>query len=643
MKSVTIKSPWSGTLTLTTQWFLGWKVEKANGGPLGPLNASVSTSLSEGDLVLSVQGLAAGETISSISPDDGRFTVDQTRTLVLRGSAILNVGSISLVITTTNGRTLSVSLSVNAQQTLSFGSTRLRVPNRMAQPNTSSSFLSVLNHISAGSPAYDITDIRVCIPGFYCNNGGGTPTERMMTNEFGAAYWLELSGVRHRASFGGQPWTQRGGTGASKGLDTPFDWGVWSDVILSKTDGQPLVIPANSNIFHCSLARVENVGDSFPASQYLAAAVGDTCRSTTEASGAALESIADGSGSIATLGSAPAQQFVPMYMVGRRVDNGDVVSVLIVGDSRNYNANDFATGLPATEPRAALSSLERGFDDIATGRIATGNASMPGSSPAQTFNGVFNGTDYAPGMTHRVAPLLALKGLYDGQLPFTDIVDGHTGNGNFSYETLRDAHVSTLRAYFPGVKMHKMTLPPRVGTTSTDAYKSLAGQTPSGYDLYPSGGKAVVNAAILANVGSVYDSVFDYGKTVSAAANLDEGDPNYNEYRSKFPTAPRSALVATQYTGAATIVLKSSLRVGDTIALNDDRTKIAGPIRLIVDNGNGTWTHTFQTGSNPSGVDIAVDTNVVVVPTKDGTHEEPWLHYIGGQAIATWKQTAPLG
>jgi hypothetical protein len=325
-----------------------------------------------------------------------------------------------------------------------------------------------------------------------------------------------------------------------------------------------------------------------------------------------------------------------MYMVGRRPDDREVVSVLIVGDSRNYGASDFTTGIPAGMERAPLASIERGLDDLSTGRVPSGSVSVPGSGVSQSYNGVFNGINYAPGMTHRFAPLLALKSLYDGQLPFNEIVDGHTGNGNPSFATMRDAHVTTLRAVFPGIRLHKFTLPPRVGHNTPDAYKTLAGQNPIGYDLYPSGGKAALNAELMATVGTLYDTVFDYGKVESAAHSLNTGDANFDEYRSKFRTAPRSAFIAVNYTGAGEIVLKSALQIGDSIAVNDE--KHAGPIRLIVNNGNGTWTHTLQVGSNPSHVYIPVDETVVVVPTKDGTHPEPWLHIVGAQAVAEWKR-----
>lgn len=531
---------------------------------------------------------------------------------------------------------------------LTAASTRIRVPNRTASLNTGSSFMSALNRISAGSPPWDITDIRVCIPGFYCNNAGGTPTERVMPNNFDAAYWLEVSGTRHRAKFGGNGWTSRGGTGASRGYSTPFDWGVWSDIIADKALGTPLVVPANTNIFHCSLIRVATVGDLFPASQYLASTVGDACRNSTESTGATLEALADGSGAITTSGSSPAQQFTPMYMVGRRVDNGAVVSILLTGDSRAYYANDFGSGLPSTEPRGALAALERGLDSLTGGRIPTISITIPGSGPAQSYNGVYGSTDYAPGLTHRVEPLLVLKAM-TGALPFTHILDQHGNNGNPTYATLIGAHVSTIKGYFPGIPYGKVSLPPRVGSTTTDAYKTLAGMSPAAYDTYPSGGRAVYNDAILANASSDFDFVFDAGIYGTAAYNPSTGDklppsdPDFNDKRSKFMTAPRTATVATTYSGTTTIVLNSSLQVGDTIAVDDDRTHICGPIRLITDNGNGTWTHTIQVGGNASGAAAAVGATVTVVPTTDGTHEEAWLHKVEAQAYIDMKTAGMFG
>jgi hypothetical protein len=512
-----------------------------------------------------------------------------------------------------------------------FASTRLRAPDRQVSiPSTNK---ATLWRLSAGSPPYEVRNPRVCLPGFYCNNAGGTPTERVNSDAFNAAYSIEVGGVRVRATFGGSNWTTRGGTGASKGYSTPFDWGIWSDPIKN-TDGSDYVIPANSQIFHQTLVEVATAGLLFPGSQAVASAIGDRQRVAADSS--TLEALLT-SGTINTSGSGPVKAYAPMFMVAERVDNGEKV-VLITGDSRAYSNADFGTGMPAGSERAPLAAVERGLDSVTGGRVASGSITVPGSGAKQSVNGVYSAVDYTPGLTHRLEPLLVMKGL-TGKAPFTHIIDQHGNNGNPDFATLLATHVAVMKAAFPGIPYIKVTIPPRVGTTTADAFKTLAGMNAvDPYDQYPSGGRAAFNNAILADAGANFTAVWDAGIYGSAAydpatgTKLPTSDPNFNDKRSKFMTAPRSAVLSSDYTSTTTMILTSALQVGDSVAIDNDRTHICGPIRQITDNGNGTFTHLIEIGGNSSGVTITAGNTVVVVPTKDGTHEEAWLHMVEAQA-----------
>ncbi|GAA5064573.1 hypothetical protein HNP84_007708 [Thermocatellispora tengchongensis] len=494
-----------------------------------------------------------------------------------------------------------------------FASTRLRVPDRQTWMREAGS-LAVLWRLSAGSPPYTVYNPRVLVPGFYCFNAGGDgPTERLNAGEFRVAYALEVNGVRHRATFRGSPWTTRGGTGAQRGLATPFDWGVWSDVL-------PIQIPANSQIFHCTAVAVSDAATRFPASLRVAAPIGDRARTAPDA--AALEPLLSGSAPITSAGAAPYAAYAPMFMIAQDASANPVV--LIIGDSRSY-FDDLL--LENDEPRAPLAAPERGLDSTTGGRVATGHIGIPGSSPAKT--------NLAPGLTHRTAPLVALRDYY-GEFPFTHILDQHGNNGDMDWASMA-AHARTLRQTLPGTTYVKVTIPPRVRDT-TDAYRTLSGQSPRPEDAYPAGARAALNNDILSNRDGLFDVVFDAGRYGRA------GDATDAE-RSRFPAFPDLAGALTRpWDGVATTIhLDFAPRYGDRLNF-DPADPVAGGIVRRVTPGAvaGEWTvllqHGFVSrGARPAGASFAC------VPTGDGTHESPRMHMIEAAAYHDMKRRGVFG
>ncbi|TDE02791.1 hypothetical protein [Jiangella asiatica] len=487
-----------------------------------------------------------------------------------------------------------------------FASTRLRVPDRLS--TLASAGAAGLWRVSAGSPPYPIRNPRVLVPGFFCTSAGSGETERLAPDHFDVAYALEVEGVRHRARFRGKQWTQRGGSGSSHRYDTPYDWGMWSDPI-------PVEIPANSQLFHCSMVRI-GAGLRFPASARRSPLIGDRWRIGDPA---ALEPLLSG-GEIVTAGSSPGVVYAPMFMVAES-ESADPV-VLIVGDSRSYFDHDLSWA--NTEPRSPLAAVERGLDSIGGGRVATGHVGMSGSAPAHTMIG--------PGLTHRVRPLLELRRQY-GHLPFSHILDQHGNNGLLDWPTLT-SHVTTVKEFFPGVPYVKTTIPPRV-RNSTDAYRTLAGQAPVAFDSYPNGARALFNNDVLANRDDLFDAVFHAGRYGMA------GDDDF--HRSRFPEFnDLSGVLTRDWDGvSSTCFLSFEPRYGDRLNFDAANRARGGHVGRVTPRGDEFEVSLeigfASGGAHPAGASFAC------TPTGDGTHESPRMHMIEGAAYEDMKLAGLFG
>lgn len=114
MKSITLNTPWNGVLTLTTQWFLGWKVTAGDPPPpaLGPTVASYPDDAVAGDVVAVISGLQADETIIGIAPGDGRLIVGPDGTSLVVGSTPSTAGTVVYSLVTSSDRVLNISVTV---------------------------------------------------------------------------------------------------------------------------------------------------------------------------------------------------------------------------------------------------------------------------------------------------------------------------------------------------------------------------------------------------------------------------------------------------------------------------------------------------------------------------------------------------
>ena len=80
--------------------------------PLGPTSASIGSNAGPGTLIAAITGLAAGETIDTVTPNDGRLALDSTRRNLVVGLSALSAGAIAATLTSSTGRTLAMAINV---------------------------------------------------------------------------------------------------------------------------------------------------------------------------------------------------------------------------------------------------------------------------------------------------------------------------------------------------------------------------------------------------------------------------------------------------------------------------------------------------------------------------------------------------
>lgn len=506
------------------------------------------------------------------------------------------------------------------------GSSGLRVPDRAVAHSAGN--LSSIQVIPGKSPNRNGKNPRVWLPGFYCNNLGSSPTELIIANQFKVKYALGVgtgaANKRRKATFRGAESVTRGGPGSLYGYGTPYDWGVVSDVIR-EADGADFLIPANSDLLHCSITVTSAAAHVFPSQISSAATVtGNVSRSSAVSDFSAFDSFLTSTGTISNSGNGPAG-YGPIMMVMEDTDSGELFSFLLTGDSRFWGVGDFSSGIPATYNARGMQSGARAMVTLGA---AYANISMSGSNP---------GSD----VTHRYAGISAFKALYGGKSPFTHTLSNHGNNGSLTSNiTLIQSERSALAALLgPGAKHGKATIPPRIGTGGD--YRTPLTQAPDAQDQYPSGARAALNDFILANVSGgspIWDFVIDVGLYGSAAKGVSVLDPNYNALHSAFPVRGTTVLGANWTNNSTIIMADQTVQIGDVLSVGSTfvRGNIMGPVRSgPTAVGDGTYSYLLEIGSFPNTTYTLGDP-VTIVATGDGTHEGPWVSVLESQAITEW-------
>lgn len=107
MKSITLQTPWSGVLTLTTRWGLGWNVNKADSGGLGPSSAVFPNRIEVGGTIAEITGLDEGEVIASVTPSD-MFAVSVNGLSIILAQGSFDAGVYTAQYVTSEGRAASI-------------------------------------------------------------------------------------------------------------------------------------------------------------------------------------------------------------------------------------------------------------------------------------------------------------------------------------------------------------------------------------------------------------------------------------------------------------------------------------------------------------------------------------------------------
>lgn len=100
--------------------YIGAGIIPGEGGgvtPLGPTAASFSAGSVSGTLIALITGLQDGETITGVTPNDGRLAIAGSGTQLVVGLSASSAGSIAAVLTSSAGRTLNIAITVTAMVT----------------------------------------------------------------------------------------------------------------------------------------------------------------------------------------------------------------------------------------------------------------------------------------------------------------------------------------------------------------------------------------------------------------------------------------------------------------------------------------------------------------------------------------------
>ncbi|QIG69641.1 hypothetical protein EVB81_072 [Rhizobium phage RHph_I46] len=190
-----------------------FKVGDANDVTLVPSAAYVKSTAAAGDVVATVKNLntALNETIASISPADGKYVVNSNGDKIVRGLSAVTVGNSDITITTSTGRTFTMTVIVQNGAAVDpnrymFVGQRNRwmsqYPNGIPAAVGRNYYASKLKFVNG---PYKTNSLQCHFSGFACTEGGNAPQEtELPVNDMNIdKVYLVLKGVRYAASFSG--------------------------------------------------------------------------------------------------------------------------------------------------------------------------------------------------------------------------------------------------------------------------------------------------------------------------------------------------------------------------------------------------------------------------------------------------------
>jgi hypothetical protein len=341
--------------------------------------------------------------------------------------------------------------------------------------------------------------------------------------------------------------------------------------------------------------------------------------------------------------------------------------------------------------RLVFGYVERGFDDNTdTKRIATGNMAVAGSDPVQFAKDILAGTSKKFGALQHIKTVL-------GHAGFDLLFNAHFGNS--ASNTYDDGSaVGTMNPTTPGtynaigyintrfnaelgVKVIANTS--IVVATSTDAFATLAGQTPAASFTYPSGtsfASVAQGNAAYNSLGNSWKWVYDttkfgsiFGSAPDATARIRSDYPNivvdvtelyvldlFDKTEANIDAIKllHTGIGEPGYTGGEAVsgTLAAAYVSGTSISL-DFKPRIGGSLVWVDDAGNtcGVYVHTV-TGTGPYTVTWALAHRNPTATAAgravreshaahDGVHRSPAIHTYRYPAavIASKKRLAAYG
>lgn len=296
-----------------------------------------------------------------------------------------------------------------------------------------------------------------------------------------------------------------------------------------------------------------------------------------------------------------------------------VESVLILGTSIDYGANMNSNAAMWT-PRHAFGYMELGLDEaVLSRRIQAANCALPGWGHEST--GATNSQSDATACSRQLWAMAKAREINGGRPLCTAIVSGHGTNTSGDQTQLR-ADYRLLAAVWraavgapetPIYQAEMLSYP-----QTTDGFATLANQTLSAGNTYPTGVRWLINADIggADGLGDAAANLRADGTIQGSFAPWRVSAADLTSNRHRLSVLPFNTTLAADYAGSGTLSLGAAPTLGAYLSLVGG----GNTSDLVVIGVSGTGPYTV-TAVFTSGTGIAYTTGAVL--------REMW-HDVGG-------------
>jgi hypothetical protein len=582
----------------------GYVVQGGGALPLGPTTATISSSATPGTLIAAITGLATGEEISTVVPNDGRLALDGTRRNLLVGLSAIAAGTIAATLTTSAGRTLAMDVVIEGAPAInvSSGSSRARINTLQSSVAASTTYVCARTYHDNVVP--NATLLGVDFWNGYASNGGGSNPENPSGSLVGVATYRAAivtnivgSGLNQTGAtltkltffemLNDAAFVAAGGSVSSDG----FSITVPANYVFSSDPNDALTLPVGGYFIHTEDFRAN--ASQRPIFTRAVSAIGDAIRSSS-AQNENVNTLNWTSGALSIAAIAGP--------IGVRVKAPAGVKTVVIDGDSIIAENADRIGLRGTVAFGARALLAAGYPFF--------NVSIPGSGMGDMIN---NPANYNVRRRYH---------------PYADAVLTNHGNndrGNSGAATLIgkiQSHGTFMRSLMTktnGLKrLVRVTLFPH--TTSTDNFQTTANQSFVQSDDAVPGTQGTVNDWLMRRN--------DYAGMPFVPAN---GDPDaaFDAYAAVGGTADGKwpvtgwaggTLSATFASGATSISIAAASppAVGDTLRIQSTGSNFG----MVIDSvsGSGPYTVNLNTATPTTSSSNAVGDAVTSYFTPDGTH-----------------------